>query len=381
VDPAHRAVVFTLSVVAYAVSHGVHGVTGGGFRPSYVSFIALVPILAILLVLPTKQVTSLGGFLDAIKAVFTVYGGSVAASGAATLTGLGALLGGVTAAAFVFALLSSGATWVMGADRAEAIIAALDGAGPRWLGFISPRFGTPVWVNIMTGVLSTVVMVLAFLLAGGNADKYFAAVLGLTISTTMLSYIGIFSALAKLRYSHPDVARPYRVPGGKPGAGGVGPDHVWVVLASVSLVWPGLGVGWFGTAGRPDDSLPAGFTRSQFEVSQVGPLVALAMILRPGNAGPTPSRPCEGAGDGAAGPAQASPRAADPGPRRLRRRHPRLRRRARPPQPLVLDRVRLRPACPTGDPGSARAGMAARRGPRRPTPPGCLGRRAGQAGA
>ncbi len=312
---------FTLSVVLYAVRHGVHGVAGSGFRPSYVSFIALVPILlfnyvgfelpssageemkdpqkdvpftvfraavgtvllyglpilAILLVLPTRQVTSLGGFLDAIKAVFTVYGGTVAATGAATLTGAGALLGGLTAIAFVFALISSGATWVMGADRAEAI-AALDGAGPRWLGSISPRFGTPVRVNVLTGVLSTLVMVLAFALAGGDADKYFAAVLGLTISTTMISYLGIFPALAKLRYSNPDVARPYRVPGGRTGAVVVSAlITFWVLLASVSLVWPGFGVGWFGTAGSPDDSLPAGFTRGQFEVSQIGPLVALVV--------------------------------------------------------------------------------------------------------
>src|SRR5262245_17612650 len=313
---------FTLSVVLYAVRHGVHGVTGGDFRPSYAVFIALVPILlfnyvgfelpssageemkdpqrdvpftvfragvgtvllygvpilAILLVLPTKQVTSLGGFLDAIKAVFTVYGGSVAANGTATLTGFGALLGGLTAIAFIFALVSSGATWIMGADRAESI-AAVDGAGPRWLGWISPRFGTPVRVNITTGVLSTLVMVLAFSLAGGNADKYFAAVLGLTISTTMISYLGIFPALAKLRYSHPDVARPYRVPGGRVGVVVVSAvTTFWVLLASVSLVWPGFGVGWFGTAGNPNDSLPAGFTRSQFEVSQVGPLVVLMVV-------------------------------------------------------------------------------------------------------
>jgi amino acid transporter len=313
---------FTLSVVLYAGKHGVHGGHGGSFLPSYVSFIALVPILlfnfvgfelpssageemkdpqkdvpytvfragvgtvllyglpilAILLVLPTNQVTSLGGFLDAIKAVFTVYGGTVAASGSATLTGVGALLGGVTAVAFIFALVSSGSTWIMGADRAESI-AALDGAGPRWLGYISPRFGTPVRVNIMTGIFSTVVMVLAFSLAGGNADKYFAAVLGLTISTTMISYIGIFPALAKLRYSHPDVARPYRVPGGKAGAVLVSAlTTFWVLLASVSLVWPGFGVGWFGTAGNPDDSLPAGFARAQFEVSQIGPLVVLAVM-------------------------------------------------------------------------------------------------------
>ena len=125
---------FTLTVVIYAIKHGVHGVHGGDFKPSYGVFIALVPvlffnyvgfelpnaagdemkdpqkdvpftvirsafmavmlygapILAILLVLPVSQVTSLGGFIDAIKTVFTVYGGHVGATpDATTLTGAG----------------------------------------------------------------------------------------------------------------------------------------------------------------------------------------------------------------------------------------------------------------------------------------------------
>ncbi len=134
-------------------------------------------------------------------------------------------------------------------------------------------------MNIMTGILSTLVMVLAFSLAGGNADKYFAAVLGLTISTTMISYIGIFPALARLRFKRPDVPRPYRVPWGNTGAVVASAlTTFWVVLASVSLIWPGIGVGSFGTSGNPDDSLPAGFTRSQFELSQIAPLMILLVV-------------------------------------------------------------------------------------------------------
>ncbi len=37
-----------------------------------------IPILAILIVLPASQVSGLTGFLDAVKATFTVYGGHVA---------------------------------------------------------------------------------------------------------------------------------------------------------------------------------------------------------------------------------------------------------------------------------------------------------------
>lgn len=87
-----------------------------------------IPILSILLVLPAAQITSLGGFVDAIKTVFTVYGGQVTqnANGTVTadLTGLGSVFGGLVALGFIWALLSSGATWLMGADRAQAVAAA-----------------------------------------------------------------------------------------------------------------------------------------------------------------------------------------------------------------------------------------------------------------
>jgi glutamate:GABA antiporter len=101
-----------------------------------------IPILAILIVLPVSAVTGLSGFLDAIKAVLTIYGGHVSADGTATLSGAGLILGRVGAIVFVFALASAGATWIMGADRAEAV-ASFDGGGPRFLGRFSARFGNP----------------------------------------------------------------------------------------------------------------------------------------------------------------------------------------------------------------------------------------------
>ena len=35
-----------------------------------------LPILAIVCVLPKSQITGVGGFMDAVKAVFTVFGGT-----------------------------------------------------------------------------------------------------------------------------------------------------------------------------------------------------------------------------------------------------------------------------------------------------------------
>ncbi len=303
--------VFTFSVVLYGIQNGVSGFSAGDFSPTYPVFIALVPILffnyvgfelpsaageemedakrdvpfgviraavvaivlyggpilAILLVLPKENISGLSGFVDAIKTVFTVYGGSVTADGP-QLEGLGAVLGDAAAVAFIIALVTSGTTWVMGADRAQAM-AALDGAAPRFLGTLSQRFGTPINVNLLSGVVATTVLVLALTVTDGDAAKYFTVALGLAVSTTVISYLAIFPALWILRRSHPHVPRPYRVPGGTIGVAVITlVTFGWTLFATISLLFPG-----FGTD-DPDAALPEGFTRLEFEIIQFVPLLA-----------------------------------------------------------------------------------------------------------
>jgi len=239
------------------------------------------PILAILLVLPLEQVTNLGGFLDAIKSVFTVWGGSVSPGGTPTLTGFGLFLGWVSAVAVILGVLSSATSWLMGANRAYAV-AALDGSAPRILGRLSKRSGTPIAVNLLTGVLATIIMLLASLVVGADSNRYFVAVLGLAISTTTISYLGVFPALVKLRYAQPDVQRPYRVPFGIVGVWVASIlTTFWALLATVSLVWPGFGVGWFGTQGSPAEVLAdIGFAgeRLLYELTQIVPLVVVLVF-------------------------------------------------------------------------------------------------------
>src|SRR6202043_392353 len=95
------------------------------------------------------------GFANAIQSVFTVYGGQVTAAGTASLSGAGLVLGDACAVLFILCLLTSGATLIMGSDRALAV-SCYDGAGPRVLGVINARFGTPVRVNVFSGVVATV---------------------------------------------------------------------------------------------------------------------------------------------------------------------------------------------------------------------------------
>ncbi len=322
---------FSVTVVVYAVVHGVHGVPHSDFAPTYVTFLALVPlllfnyvgfelpsgageemtdpahdvpravavsgfasvllygvpILGILLVLPSAQITNLGGFIDAIKTVFTVYGGSVTTTAdgvTTTLTGAGSVLGDLMAVGFILTILTSGVTWIMGSDRALAV-SGYDGAAPRSLGVFSARFGTPVRVNLLSGVVATIVLVAAHSLSSGSAADYFGVVLGLAISSTFVSYLAIFPAALVLRYRARDTVRPYRVPFGTAG--------IWVatILATgfilvgvLALVWPGIGIGWFGTSGSSADGLPDAFAgrRLAYELATVVPLllfVALGVVF------------------------------------------------------------------------------------------------------
>jgi glutamate:GABA antiporter len=180
--------------------------------------------------------------------VFTVYGGHVAASGTATLSGAGLALGDICALLFIVCLLTSGATWIMGSDRALAV-SCYDGSGPRFLGVINGRLGTPVRVNVFSGIVASIVVVLATQITSGNAAKYFDAVLGVTISTTLISYLLIYPALWKLRRSQPAVNRPFRMPLYRSLTVVL---MVLVAIASVQLIAPGIGDSWFGSSFAPD---------------------------------------------------------------------------------------------------------------------------------
>jgi amino acid transporter len=297
---------FTLSVIIYAFKHGLHTPSAGKFKPSYALFIALVPvlffnfvgfelpnaagdemkdpqkdvpftvlraamlavvlygvpILSIIMVLPADKITGLGGFIDAMKTVFTVYGGA------------GDAIGKVTAAAFILVLLSSGTTWLMGSDRSQAV-AGYDGAGPRVLGTFSSKYGTPIVVNFLSGTVSTIVMVLAFQLSGGDSEKYFNAVLNVVLLFTTISYLTIFPTLIKLRYSHGHVFRPYKVPFGMAGVWICGVlTTFWAALASIVGLFPGLGDGGL----LNDDALPEGFSRGTFELVVFVPLLVTLAI-------------------------------------------------------------------------------------------------------
>ena len=225
----------------------------------------VIPVFCILLVLPLKQVTGVSGFITAVTVAFTgVYGG--AAHTLLVLMTLG----------FIGALVTSGAVWMIGSDRILAV-AAYDGAFFPYFGVFNKKLGTPVRVNVMSGVASTIFCVVGLAAFNGGTDSRFLTVLYIAISTTLISYLWIFPAALKLRYSHAHVHRPYVHPWGKVGIWvSTALITFWVALGSFQAIFPdvlerifGVGYGFKGTWG---------VSRGEFELLTIGTLVVIVLF-------------------------------------------------------------------------------------------------------
>jgi len=297
--------IFAVTTVVYAFKHGLHFPEASKFSPTWGSFIALTPLLffnyvgfelpnaagdemkdaqkdvpftvlracitSILLYgLPILAIISVvaadlnkgkgvSAFLDAVSTVFNgVYGGAAN------------VLLDIVVFGFLMAVVSSACTWLMGSDRSQAV-ASYDGAGPRALGQFSAKLGTPVRVNFMSGVFSTIVFIIATRLSGSAADA-FNVMIGVVLTFTTISYILIFPTLIILRKSHPDVNRPYKVPGGMAGVWiCAGLTTFWAVFATLVALFPGFldyspHAIFSGHHILNDGDLPANVSRLKYEL-------------------------------------------------------------------------------------------------------------------
>ncbi|WP_420037197.1 APC family permease [Streptomyces sp. cg28] len=300
---------FTLTATLYGIEHGFQGLTESRFTPTGAGFLALVPILlfayvgfeapnaageemhnpqrdvpaalgrsatvaaccyllpvlALLAVVPAQQVTGIGGFMEGARHVYGVYGPAA-----------GPLLT-FTAVMFVFALLTQGSAWMIVSDRMQAMAAADGGFFARSLGAFHPRLGTPVRTNLLSGAVATVFMLTAMQLADGDAGAVFAVVLTVAVTTLLLSYLVIVPALVVLRLRRPDVPRPYRVPFGNRGfLACAALVYAWILLGSWSALFPGVLEGLFGIDYDFGDTW--GVSRLSFEAFTLGTVVLLLLV-------------------------------------------------------------------------------------------------------
>ncbi|MFF5076280.1 APC family permease [Actinoplanes sp. NPDC000266] len=299
-------VFFVFTTIVYAVKNGVAGLSAGDFNPTLAGLFGsvpvllfaflgfessssaagemknpardvpisifrssaiaaacyLIPILAILLVIPADQITGIGGLLDAVGTVYSVYGG--AADTMLTLTSI----------VLIFILASQGAAWMIVSDRMQAMAAADGSFFGGFFGKFSASLGTPVRVNMLSGVVATVFLLASMQITGDNA-AVFGVVLTISISTFLLSYLLVIPAAIKLRKV--DAPRPYRVPVSDRGFAVLGAlCFAWILLGSWVAVFPGTLESLFNIDYSFTDIW--GVSQTRFEVFTLGTLIVLLIL-------------------------------------------------------------------------------------------------------
>ncbi len=303
--------VFVLTAGIYAIKNGIHGLAFSDMSPTMAGFLGIVPIaifafvgfelqanaaeemvnpqrdipvsvsragiltviaytlpvLGVLFVLPGEEIEGLSGFVNAAGVAYDdVWGGA------------GGFMLHVTVGLLIFALATSGAVWMIGSDRTQAV-AAFDGAFFPFFGKFNTAFGTPVRVNVMSGVVATIFAVIATLITtngGEGSNAAFGVVLTIAITTTLISYLWVFPAAYKLRRSHGSVPRVYSVPGGDRGMlVAVIMTTFFTAVGSVEAVFPGL---LWKIVGEDYGSFVEGWgvSRTKFEVLT---LTSLAVVV------------------------------------------------------------------------------------------------------
>lgn len=160
----------------------------------------LLGTVGILMALPLDELGLISGIIDTLRVLLGE-------------TGIGGALVVVLGVAALYSFLANMVTWTMGANR-TADEAAKEGELPAVFGREHPVYKTPVGAFLITGIVSTAVMVIYGFMAG-SAEDLFWTLFAFSSMVFLLPYLVMFPAFLKLRKTDPDAHRPYKVPGGK----------------------------------------------------------------------------------------------------------------------------------------------------------------------
>lgn len=158
----------------------------------------LVATIAMWIVVPVSEIDTASGVFDLFSRAFGGYG-----AGRVITVILGIFV--------IFTLFTEVVTWSLGENRIVAE-AAVEGELPAILGRVSRKNLVPVGASIVSGVISTVI-VLAYGLLARNAAGLFWSILSFSIVVDSFAYLILFPVYIILRKKDADIERPYQVPG------------------------------------------------------------------------------------------------------------------------------------------------------------------------
>ena len=167
--------------------------------------------LAIAVVIPADQLNLASGVMQAIQYFFN----------AAHLPGLVAPMAVLITLGGVVSL----AAWLIGPAKGLGIVAEEGNMPPLFNR--TNRYGAPVAVLVIQALIGSMISLLYVFLPSVNQAYWILS--AMTVELLCIVYILVFASVIKLRYSQPDMPRPFTIPGGKAG--------VWIVG----------GLGLFGT--------------------------------------------------------------------------------------------------------------------------------------
>lgn len=187
--------------------------------------------VGILMAVPLDQLGLVTGIIDTLKIILGT-------------TGFGNIAVIVLGIAALYSFLANMVTWTMGANRTAAE-AAKENELPEIFGREHAVYKTPVGAFIITGIVSTVVMIVYGFMAG-SAEDLFWTLFAFSSIVFLLPYLALFPAFLKLRKSDARAERPYKVPGGKGFITTLAVlCELFIVQAVVLFVWiPGEPMDW-----------------------------------------------------------------------------------------------------------------------------------------
>jgi amino acid transporter len=169
----------------------------------FIAFFYLLGTVGILLALPLEDIGLIEGIMDSL---WTILGREGTGGAFVFILGLMAL--------YTFA--ANMTTWTMGANRSAAEAANAGHLHPLF-GRLHKTLNTPANAAVLTGLITTLVIVVYGFMAA-DAEDLFWTLFAFSSIIFLLCYLFMFAAFLQLRKSDAARPRPYRVPGGKPGA-------------------------------------------------------------------------------------------------------------------------------------------------------------------
>jgi amino acid transporter len=171
------------------------------FAGAAIFILYVLGTFGLLAVLPLDKLSIVTGIIDAITEV----SGLLGPSGEIMIVIFGILI--------LYTFFTNMVTWTIGANRVVASTAQ-EGLLPKSLGHLHGRYMTPDYAYYLTGIIGTVLL-LGNAIPAESIASIFWTIFALSSLIFLIPYLFLFPAFIKLRYSKPEVPRPYTVPGGR----------------------------------------------------------------------------------------------------------------------------------------------------------------------